>query len=200
MDGSLPDIVDYLSCPEDVVANYSFADAILTDNSDKTNGTFCQVSNELFSAGGDSINDVYTFFGFFDPPNLCPNIMYCLSTSLKYFLTPLPPLCGRHIWKRPRKKSRRGARLALRHCWIPGHGSLREDGGIARRHVLHLLGGQDGVPVVHKRHLFSDGRDLTEARIQDRVKSQDPTDLFFRLAKEHNSDYSKAGHFFGWID
>ena len=50
MDGSLPDILDYLSCPEDVTARYSFADVTLAGNSDKANGTFCRVDNELFSA------------------------------------------------------------------------------------------------------------------------------------------------------
>ena len=50
MDGSLAGIADYLSCPEDVLEDYSFGDVALTENADETNGTFCKVTNEFFSA------------------------------------------------------------------------------------------------------------------------------------------------------
>ena len=35
----------------------------------------------------------------YTPLPLCANFIYGLSANLRYFLTPLPPLCGRHIWK-----------------------------------------------------------------------------------------------------
>ena len=137
----------------------SFADVLLTENSDRTNGTFCKVNNKFFSEeenpeGKPKMGMKLIFLSLSCcPAELQEEIQQQIEDIDK---EPIYPLYYLNFAQRTRP--------ALRHRRLPGHGRLLQDGGIARGHLLLVPGGEDGVSVVHERHLLAHGRDLAEAR------------------------------------